>query len=206
MNRIITVSREFGSGGRELGRRIAEALGFEYYDKEIIEQIARHTSFSEDYVRQVVDGRYHRLFPITVNHSFFIGDYQTKLLQSVFQAQKKTLQELVELSDCVIVGRCADYLLRDYNPYRIFVYADLDVRVERCMAFNDEAEQFSEQEIEKHIRRIDRQRARYYREYTGQNWGDKEYYDLCVNTTQKNINDLVVPLSKMLESALSAQA
>lgn len=199
MNRIITISREFGSGGRELGRRIAEELGIEYYDREIIEQIARHTSFSEEYVHQVVEGRYHRLFPITVNHSFFVGDYQTKLLQSVFQAQKKTLQELAELSDCVIVGRCADYLLRDYHPYRIFVYADFDVRKERCMAYNNENERFSEQEIEKHIRRIDRERARFYREYTGQNWGDKAYYDLCVNTTSRNVDDLISPLAKMLE-------
>ena len=67
------------------------------------------------------------------------------------------------------------------------------------MAYNNENEQFTEQEIEKHIRRIDRERARFYREYTGQNWGDKAYYDLCVNTTFRNIDDLISPLAKMLE-------
>ena len=198
MNRIITVGREFGSGGRELGRRLAEELGIEYYDREIIEQIAQHTSFSEDYIHQVVEGRNHRLYPITVNHSIFAGDHQAKLLQTVFQAQQKTLRELAELSDCVIVGRCADYLLRDYEPYRIFVYADMDSRVARCMARSEGAEQFTAQEIEKHIRRIDRQRARYYREHTGQLWGHKEYYDLCVNTTGRNIKELVPHVAKML--------
>ena len=198
MNRIITLGREFGSGGRELGRRLAEELKIEYYDREIIEQIAQHTSFSEEYIHQVVEGHNHRLYPITVNHSIFAGDHQAKLLQSVFQAQQKTLRELAELSDCVIVGRCADYLLRDYAPYRIFVYADMASRVERCMARSEGAEQFTAQEIEKHIRRIDRQRARYYREHTGQIWGNKEFYDLCINTTGKNIKALVPHVAKML--------
>ena len=198
MNRIITVGREFGSGGRELGRRLAEELGIEYYDREIIEQIAQHTNFSEEYIHQVVEGRNHRLYPITVNHSFVAGDHQARLLQSVFQAQQTTLKELAELSDCVIVGCCADYLLREYAPYRIFVYADMESRIARCMARSDGAEQFSEQEIEKHIRRIDRQRARYYREHTGQRWGDKENYDLCINTTGKNIKELVPYVARML--------
>ena len=114
------------------------------------------------------------------------------------QAQQTTLKELAELSDCVIVGRCADYLLREYAPYRIFVYADMESRIARCMARSDGAEQFSEQEIEKHIRRIDRQRARYYREHTGQRWGGKENYDLCINTTGKNIKELVPHVARML--------
>ena len=198
MNRIITVGREFGSGGRELGRRLAEELHFEYYDREIIEQIARHTDFSEEYIHQVVEGRNHRLYPITVNHSFVAGDHQAKLMQSVFQAQQKTLLDLAALSDCVIVGRCADYLLRQMSPTRIFVYADISARIARCIERSDGAEQFSEQEIEKHIRKIDRFRARYYREHTGQVWGNKENYDLCINTTGKNIRDLVPHLAKML--------
>ena len=94
MNRIITIGREFGSGGRELGRRLAEELEFEYYDKEIIEQISQHTSFSEEYIRQVVEGHHHQLYHITVRHSIYAGDHHASLLQSVFQAQYKILQEI----------------------------------------------------------------------------------------------------------------
>ena len=142
MNRIVTVGREFGSGGRELGRRLAEALGFEYYDREIIEQIAAHTSFSEEYIHQIVEGKRHRLYPITINHSFnFTSDAHARMITSVYEAQSEILHQVTALSNCVIVGRCADYYLRDYHPYRIFVCAEMDARVQRCMARSEGAQQ-----------------------------------------------------------------
>ena len=199
MNRIITVGRQFGSGGRELGRRLAEDLGFEYYDREIIEQIAQHTSFSEEYIRQVVEGRNHRLYPITVNHTFnFSADHHARMLQTVYQAQSRILREAAERSDCVIVGRCADYLLRDLNPWRIFVYADMESRIARCMERSEGSEKFSEKQIQKHIRTVDRHRARYYFDHTGQIWGDKANYDLCVNTTGKDIKFLTPHIAHLL--------
>ena len=150
MNQIITIGREFGSGGRELGRRLAEELGVEYYDKEIVEQIAAHTSFSEEYVHQIMEGKHHRLYPITVNHTFnFAGDAHAQILSSVFQAQYQILKNLAQLSSCVIVGRCADYLLRSYSPQRLFVYADMESRVKRCMERNDDSHRYSEREIER---------------------------------------------------------
>ena len=199
MNRVITIGRQFGSGGRELGRRLAEELDIEYYDREILEQIAEHTSFSMEYVTEVVEGRRHHLYPITVNHSFnFAADHHARMLQSVYQAQQKILLGLAEASDCIIVGRCADYFLRDHDPYRIFVYADMDARIARCMARSEGSEHYTEKEIEKLIRRIDRDRARYYADNTNQKWGDKQYYDLCINTTGKDIKALVPHLAKML--------
>lgn len=199
MNRIITIGREFGSGGRELGRRLAEEIGVEYYDREILEQIAQHTSFSMDYITQVVEGKRHHLYPITVNHSFnFAADHHAKMLQSVYEAQQKTLLGLAEASDCVIVGRCADYFLRDYNPYRIFVYADMESRVARCMARNQGGENYTEKEIQKYIKQIDKNRARYYNDNTNQKWGDKSFYDLCINTTNRDIKELVPHVAKML--------
>lgn len=199
MNRIITVGREFGSGGRELGRRLAEKLGCEYYDREIITQIAAHTSFSEAYVRQVIEGQAHRLYPITISNSFsFVSDAQTQMVRTVYEAQIQTLRSLAELSDCVIVGRCADYLLRDCKPYRIFVYADLESRVQRCMARGEGGETLNEAEMRKMIRRIDRSRARFYGDCTGQTWGDKANYDLCINTTGREIKQLIPQLEHFL--------
>ena len=95
MNKIITIGREFGSGGRELGRRLAEALGYEYYDKEIITEIAKHTDMSEEYIQQVIEQRPHALYPITTGHSMVFADsYQLKQMQKIYQTQCDLLKEL----------------------------------------------------------------------------------------------------------------
>lgn len=199
MRKIITVGREFGSGGREFGRRLAEELGFEYYDKEIITEIAKSTSLSENYVRQVVEHEPHRLYPITIGQTIpYVGDYAFRMEQSVYQAQRKILLEMAEKSDCVIVGRCADYVLRDLKPMRIFVYADMQSRVARCMARGDGDHPTTEKELIRQIKKIDKNRAKYYEYYTGQKWGAKENYDLCINTTDTVIKDVVVHVAKML--------
>lgn len=191
MKRIITVGREFGSGGRELGRRLAEELGYEYYDKEIINAIAEKTSLSAEYVKQVVEAKPHALFPITVANSFsYMDSYASQQLQSVYAAQCTILREMAAKSPCVIIGRCADYILADMEPLRIFIYADLDSRVKRCLAREEEGGKMSVREMQKTIRSIDRGRAKYYEFYTGLKWGDKRNYDLCINTTNTNIKEL----------------
>lgn len=197
--RIITVGREFGSGGREFGRRLAEELHIEYYDREIITEIARHTSLSEEYVRQVVEQKPHRLYPITIGQSLAYQEaYPMRQLQAVYQAQSSILHEMAAKSPCVIVGRCADYILRDEKPFRIFVYADLDSRVRRCMdraPKNEEA--MDERQMRKYIQRVDRDRAKYYNEYTDREWGDRSNYDLCINTTDVVIKEIVPCIAKL---------
>ena len=97
MARIITIGREFGSGGRELGRRLAEALNIEYYDKEILVEIARHTSLAEEYIRNVVDRQPHSLMPITIGRSFaYVENYAFKQAQTVFQAQSEIIRKMAE--------------------------------------------------------------------------------------------------------------
>jgi cytidylate kinase len=98
----------------------------------------------------------------------------------------------------VIVGRCADYYLRERKPFRIFVYANMASRVQRCMARSEGAGQFTEKEIMRHIRRIDRQRARYYNDTTGQTWGDKRCYDLCVNTSILGLDETAKFLAEFI--------
>lgn len=200
MNKIITIGREFGSGGRELGRRLAEQLGYEYYDKEIITEISKHTSLSEEYVQQIVERTPHHLYPITVGHSITIAeDYTFKQVQSVYKAQSDILKELAEKSNCVIVGRCADYILRDMKPYRLFVHADIDSRVRRCMGRAAEGENFTEKQMKRRIKNVDRNREKYYNFYTGFRWGDKSNYDLCINTTNTVIKEIVPVIAKIFE-------
>ena len=199
MNKIITIGREFGSGGRELGRRLAEELGIQYYDKEILTEIAKNTSLSENYIQTVVEGKPHKLFPITIGQSFaYSTDYHVRQMQEIFHAQTEIIRSLADKGDCVIIGRCADYILREQKPVRIFVYADIDSRVQRCMSRRTEDEaDMSEQEMKKKILAIDKDRARYYSDFTGQKWGDKKFYDLCINTTEVEIKKAVPYMAKL---------
>ena len=119
MNRIITIGREFGSGGRELGYRIAEKLQIAYYDQEIITEIAKRTALSEDYIRQIEERRPIMHFPIHTGHSFYLTSEPTFYPEfSIYTKQHELLRELSCKSDCIIVGRCADHILRERNPVR----------------------------------------------------------------------------------------
>lgn len=200
MNKIITIGREFGSGGREFGRRLAEELNYEYYDKEIITEISKHTSLSEEYVKEVLEKKPHNLYPITIGQSMaFFNDYQNKQIQSIYSAQCEILKYLADKGDCVIVGRCADYILKEYNPYRIFVYASMDSRVKRCLSRKNDDEDLSEKKLIKYIKKVDKDRSKYYEFFTYQKWGDKENYDLCINTTNVEIKEIVKVISKIFK-------
>lgn len=200
MNKIITIGREFGSGGREIGIKLAEYLGYEYYDREIITEIAKNTALSENYVRQIVECNPHELFPITVAHTFsYIDSYALRQKQNVYLEQERVLKKMAETSNCVIVGRCADYILKAYNPTRLFVYADMQSKVRRCIERSENSEQLVEKKVKKYIKNIDKSRARYYEFYTGQKWGDKLNYDICVNTTDIKIEDIVPHLAAMIK-------
>ncbi len=184
MKRIITIGREFGSGGRELGRYLAETLNFAYYDREIIAEIAKRTSLSEKYIQHITEQKPIIPFPIHTGRTFWaaIPDYN----QSVQQEQHSIIREMAEKSDCVIVGRGADYILRDSDPFRLFVYSDMDSKIRRCR--NNESsdyeagEALTDKELARRIEQINAGRADYYEFYTGQTWGALENYDLCVNT------------------------
>ena len=199
MNTIITIGREFGSGGRELGRKLAETLGFDYYDKEIVAEIAKKTAFSEHYVHQILEKNPHDLFPITVGHSFsYIDTYAMQQKQKVFIEQENVIKEMAEKSNCVIVGRCADYILKESNPFKIFVYADMKSKIERCRNRDDGTDAtLTDKKLAKVIKKIDKQRKHYYEFFTGRGWGDKLHYDLCVNTSSVNIEELATHLADM---------
>lgn len=199
MNKIVTVSREFGSGGRELGRRLAEELRFAYYDQEIISEIAKRTKLAEDYVQQIMESKPAFSFPINIGVTFQISNNELGRQKAVvFQEQCNLLKELAEKSDCVIVGRCADNILSDYKPYRIFVYADMESKIKRCRLKGKQDKELSEKELKRCILEVDKRRAEYYSFITGQSWGRKHNYDLCVNTTNTSIKELSSYISRII--------
>lgn len=200
MNKVITIGREFGSGGREFGRLLAEKLGYEYYDKEIITEIAKKTSLSETYVKQIVEQTPHSLFPITTGNAFaYYGNNHLYNVQSIFREQTNVITEMAKKSDCVIVGRCADYILEDLNPFKIFIYADEKSKIVRCLKKVDEPESVNVKKLKKQIKNIDKNRARYYSFYTGKKWGDKLNYDICINTSDIEIGEAVSVIEKLFE-------
>lgn len=189
--RIITIGREFGSGGRELGKRIAEALGIAYYDKEIIDKVASKTQLATDYVQQIIEKKPLNYYPITIGNSFNgIDDVLARSNAAIYAEQANVIKELAEKSDCVIVGRCADYILKDFHPFRIFVYSDMDSKVKRCIE-KGETKNTDVKKIKKEIRRIDKNRRHYYEFYTSQKWGNIHNYDICVNTSGRTIKEVV---------------
>jgi len=202
MNTIITVGREFGSGGRELGKRLAENLGFAYYDEEIVSAIAERSELAEDYVKQVVEKRITAYYPITVASTFAMGatDATYGINRSIFAAQTEILEEMAQKSDCVIVGRCADYILAKYKPYRIFVYADLESKITRCREKHPGDADLSDKELEKKIRSVDKSRAQYYRFYTGQTLEDRLNYDLGINASGINIKETALAVAALVRA------
>ena len=136
MARIITVSRQFGSGGREMGKRLSDLLGWDYYDREIIQMLSEQQGLDPEYVHKVLSGHGWNHYQLTYRHSFHPhvpGVYRgTELLSR----EREIIEEIAkEGNDCVIVGRDADVILHDYNPFRIFICADMEARIARCMRF-----------------------------------------------------------------------
>ena len=205
MKKAITIGREFGSGGREIGRRIAEKLQFSYYDREIVTEIAKRTKLSEEYVERITEDRPYMPYPIHAGMSFHTAYYAyTEFDRSlaVFAEQHNIIKELAEKSDCIIVGRCADYVLKEKAPFRIFVFADTESKLKRCRERSPEDENLSDSKMKRNIRSIDRGRARYYNYFSQQKWGASENYDLLINTSGKDIRQISDAVANYLKSYL----
>ena len=200
MNKIITISREFGSGGREIGRRLAEAMKIAYYDQEIVAALIKRTKKAEEYVHYMEKERPLPLLPITTARTFGLPtNYAVTENLNFYMQESKIIQEVAEKSDCVIVGRCADYVLRDMKPIRLFIYADMEYKIARCKAKGDDVENLSDPELRKKVLSVDKKRSRYYQFYTNQVWGKKEHYDLCINTSRyAQIKEIIPGLTALV--------
>lgn len=196
--RIITISREFGSGGRELGKRLADALGFAYYDREIVSSIAEKCNLDEGYVENVLRKRLTINVPVTFGHTFyFYSDPTSENELKVLNMQQQIIKELAQRGDCVMVGRSSGIILEKYNPLRLFVYADMEWKVKRCRERASADEHLTDRELEKKIRQIDAGRARHQKLLTDRKWGDRDGYDLCINTTSLEIKKIIPGLKEM---------
>ena len=174
-NRVITISREFGSGGRTIGKKVAEKLGIPCYDSEIIQEMAKETGFAPDYVKEV--GEY-------VPDSFLSAAFSNRMFgptneDILWEHQYRVITELAEKSSCVIVGRCADFILQDKaDCLKVFIHADMAFRAKRIVEVYGEREQAPEERL----RDKDKRRAAYHRFYTDMKWGCAQNYHLTLDS------------------------
>ena len=172
---VITIGREYGSGGRLIAQKVAQELGIHFYDKQLISDVARQTGFTESFIRDAEHKR--------PTNSFLYDLYTSVQTQSVpnqvFIAQAQVIKQAAQRESCVIVGRCADYILRD-NPdcLRVFVHAPMDERVRRAR----EEYGVNQPNLESLVTRQDKARASYYNYFATGKWGERSTYDLCVNS------------------------
>ena len=202
---IITISREFGSGGRELGKRMADELGYDYYDREIITAIARRHGLDERYVESTLNRSPQTVYPVTFGRSFALNMVDTAQNELLFE-QKKIIDEIAAAGrNCIIVGRNADVLLREKQPFNIFVCAETEAKVRRCMERAEAGENLSERDILRNMRAIDKNRARTREILTDSKWGDRQGYHLIVNTTGWNMKALAKATAAFAASRFEAR-
>lgn len=204
--KIITINREFGSGGRELAKLLAEKLGFDYYDKEIIDEIAKETDLHPDYITKILDKSFFANYHLHYHHTFaYIAPLSSPSMK-IFEEQTKILNKIAEKGEnFVIVGKCADILLRKYKPIKLFVHANMESKIARCRERADLEEHLSDKEIAKNIESINKARARNHGILSQIPWGDRSGYDLIINTSNVEIESVVEPLANYLKGAFNIE-
>lgn len=176
---VIAIGRQYGSGGHEIGKYLAEKLGYEFYDRDMIAEIAGITGYSEDYISKKEERMTNSLIYDLVNQMYGYTSDREAPSDAIFEAQKEVIRKCAARGNCVIVGHCADYILRENeNCLKLFLHAPLEYRLARII----ETEQLDEKKAKHKIEKTDRNRADHYRYYTHQIWGHADHYDLCMDT------------------------
>lgn len=177
-NWVIAIGRQYGSGGHAIGQYLALKLGFAFYDREMITEIAGLTGFSEEYVRKNEESMLSHLVHDLMNQAYVYADEDAPK-DAIFEAQAQAVKNCASRGNCVIVGRCADYILRDYDRcVSLFLHAPIEHRVQRIM----NTEHLDERKARSAITKTDRRRGGNYSYYTNQIWGYADHYDLCIDT------------------------
>lgn len=184
MNKVITISREYGSGGREIGEKLAKELGVPFYDNELITRAAKASGFAESaFANAETKATNSLLYSIAMGMSAYgsheVGYTSLSLDDRIFIAQSEVIRNLAKEGPCVIVGRCADYILKDMdNVINVFIWADMKYRVHRATTMYD----LPVNKAEENIRKADKRRANYYNYHANEKWGKAENYHISIRS------------------------
>lgn len=200
MKRIITISRECGSGGRTIGRKLAERLGFSFYDKELIDRVSKESGLAKEFIEEQgehITGSL--LFNIATNMNYatqVFGGNMLPLQDQLYVLQSDIIKEIAEKDPCVIVGRCADYILADRTDcLHVFIRAEMEDKSKRAV----EEYHFAPDNVEKVLRKRDKARANHYKYYTEQEWGEIKNYDIVLNSSAFGIDGCVEILAALVK-------
>lgn len=182
---IITIGRQHGSSGREIARLLAEKLNYKCYDKEIVDEAANHSDFSRD----LIDAFDEKRMSAFILHAGGYGlNENFRLNMQVVSAQFEAMRNIADKGNCIFVGRCADYILRDHDDLvSVFILGDMDERL-KCL---ERRQGLDEVEARKKIKEVDKDRSSFYRYYSDQTWGDAQNYDMCINSSKLGVEGTV---------------
>ena len=203
MKTIITIGRQHGSGGREIGRKLAEKLGVPYYDKKLLTRVAQESGFCEEMIKhhdeRPTNSFLYNVVMDTYSFGYNSAFFDMPISQKVFLAQFDTIKKIAAEGPCVIVGRCADYALNDLpNHLSIFIYGEEEAKAKRI----SETDHMSFEDAKDECAKRDKQRQSYYNYYSDKKWGRADSYDLCIDSGKLVIDgtvDLIVDYINRLE-------
>lgn len=205
---IVAIGREYGSGGREIGEKLANRLGIKFFDKELLTLVAKESGYCEEILQKNDEQPTNSFLYSLVMDTYASNGYaasnhftELPLNHKVFLAQFDVIKNLAQRESCVIVGRCADYALAD-NPdcFSVFIHSRMDFRVKRVREYNPEKVFKDDNKVMDFINKIDRKRANYYNYYSNKKWADARSYDLCVDSSILGIDktvDFITEYAKM---------
>ena len=200
MNTIITIGRQFGSGGREIGIRLAKALNVPFYDKELLRKAAEKSGLCEKIFENFDERPKSLLYSIAMDSYLFSlpgAGASDSLEQKVYLATYDAIRHVADEGPCVLIGRCADYALKDRDDViNVFVTAPIENRIKRVAARNG----ITENEAKDRIKKTDKSRASYYNYYSAKDWGDAKSYDLCIDSSLLGIDGTVELLKELIRS------
>ncbi len=198
MKKIITISREFGSGGRYVGRLLAESLKIPFYDNELIDMLSKKSNYSKDFIKKTEDVKTSSfLYNLSTEGIFMHNPYGAMAPNDkLFIIQNNLIKELAEKGPCVIVGRCSNYILRERDDVlNVFITCDMKHRIERCVKHFGIAEKDAQREL----RKKDKARASNFNYYTGSEWGVVKNYDVALNTGTFGVEKCAEILKSLLD-------
>lgn len=182
---IISIGRQHGSGGREIARLLARELGIKCYDKEIVDEAAKHSDFSRDLINAYDEKR---MSAFMLHAGGYGLNENFRLNMQVVSAQFDAIREIASKDDCIFVGRCADYILRDRSDLvSVFILGDMDERL-KCL---ERRQGLDVATARKKIKEVDKDRSSFYKYYSDQVWGDAQNYDLCINSSRLGVEGTV---------------
>ncbi len=197
---IVTIGRQLGSGGRTIGKKLAEQMGIAYYDKELINLASKESGICGEFFEKADERNSGSLLKslamgFTMNNAVFqSSDYLSN--ESLFQIQSDVIRKVAAEGSCVLVGRCADYILREEkNCFSVFISANTEDRIRRTMEYN----RTDEREAAEFIRKADKSRASYYNYYTDKVWGAAGSYDLCINSSRYGVERTIAFIRAFVE-------